>query len=102
MANFYNPYSSQPQYGQGISEAIQQFIQMIMMKKMMGGQQQQGQQQIPPGQGALMGRTGMGATGQMGMGQSGMGQAGQAGGQGQIDPQMIIQLLQMLGMGGGR
>lgn len=40
MASFYNPYSPKPDVGQGMSDLIQQFIQMMLMKKIMQDKQQ--------------------------------------------------------------
>ena len=35
--SFYNPYSKYPDVGQGVSDLVMQFIQMMMMNKYMGG-----------------------------------------------------------------
>ena len=115
--SFYNPMKKGPDFGQGIQDAMYQFIQMMMMKQMMGGQQgagaqgqaplgqaggqvgppqMQGQAQVggpPPGQGmAQMGspppQPNLGASAQ-----GGIGQMGSTPPQGGMNP-MLMQLAQ--------
>ena len=102
--SFYNPYQKGPDFGQGMGDIAQQIMQILMMKKMFPGQQQQGLQGPLTGGGAGgVGAGGMGGGmpgmgGGMGAGGMGAGGAGAAGG---MDPQMLMQLLKMLGLGGG-
>ena len=104
--SFYNPYQKGPDFGQGMGDIAQQIMQILMMQKMFPGQKQQGLQGPLTGGGAGgIGAGGMGGGmpgmgGGMGAGGAGMG-AGGAGAAGGMDPQMLMQLLKMLGLGGG-
>ncbi len=65
MANFYNPYMKTPDYASGISDMLNQFLQILMMKKMFPGNRNQGQAQITPQPNAQM-PTGVSRLGQYG------------------------------------
>ena len=106
--SFYNPYMKTPDWGQGIGD-IQDRILQILTLGMMGKQQgpsdfalSQLKPMMPndmptPQMGGAYGSAG----GMMGGGAGGMGAGGAGGGMAGIDPQMLMQLLKMLGMGGG-
>ena len=104
--SFYDPSKKGPNYGQGIQDAVMQFMQMMMMRNMMGSGQQS-QQPSPPGveasgqaqlgqprQAPMVG-AGIGNQPQptMGSGPQGMAQAGVAGQMGGQVPMMLMQAL---------
>ena len=121
MAGFYNPFQKSPDIGSGMQDMFAKIMQMMMMRKMFGQQQQQ-QPQMPP-QNMPQYPTGAGGFslgqnqpnamtmgGQSGMGQMNPmimrylmeqrqkgGQSQSGGGQGQFNPQMLMQLLPLLG-----
>lgn len=118
--SFFNPYMKGPDYGQGMQGIISQLMQLLMMGKMFPGQQQQpqtpqqtaeaaghaGGQIAPQPDAARLAQTIMpqqqGMTGLQGMGQPMMPQGGgmdQLQGMPNISPEMLQQIIRMLGMG---
>lgn len=108
--SFFNPYMSKPDYGQGFGDLRNLILQIMTQGKMGGGG---GQQQPMPQQGAPMpgGGTNPGAMsmsmpsgqpmgGGMNPGAMSMSRPGGMG-QGQMNPQMLMMLIQKLMSSGG-
>ena len=101
--SFNNPYMKQPDFGQGMSDIMQQVMQMLMIKKMGGQGQPQGGATNDPGMGLGTSMPGgMTSPGQPpGMGLQGM--AGSGPSPYGLSPEMIQKIMAALrmGMGGG-
>ena len=100
MANFYNPYSKNPAWGQGFSEMANQLMQMMMMKKYMGDGAGGGSKKAP---GPMVGGTGVGGIGQgMGVDSAGLGQMSpqsQGGGMTPEQQRILMSIISQLGLG---
>jgi hypothetical protein len=94
--SFYNPYMKTPDFGQGTQDIMNQIMQFMLMKQMMGPQGGQpggappGQTQMPPPMSNIQPNLGQQITSQA---PPSMGQQQRPP---QIDPQMIMMLLQMM------
>ena len=111
--SFYNRYSPKPDWGGGIQDAVNQFMQFYMMKKMLGEDKSADLSNAMP-MGGVMGQGGMapGAPGLMGMGGQPQGMTppppmggappmgqppgGQPGQQGGLPPELLQMIMQML------
>ena len=90
MSGFYNPYSKNPDWGQGISDIINQITQIMMLKKAYPGASKDG---------AAQNNTTMPTQQQMGIVNGPIGQNKQAAdlfG----DPRLLAALMKLIGGGG--
>ena len=98
MAQFYNPYSKYPDFGQGASDIMYQMRMMQLMKMLMGQNQQQSPdatpQQAPPPMANI--------PPPQGIGQQITGAAPSTMGQQQFDPQLMMILRMLMQRNAGR
>jgi len=92
--SFHNPYMKTPDWGQGMQDIGQQIMLMRLMQQLMGGGDQQTQtpdtspQGMPPPMSNIQP--------QQGIGQDVLGGAQGQLGQQQMDPQMLMMIMQLL------